>query len=176
METQLEIHPHSGGRSRIHIKLQLSPQELEDLQQSQASRHTDSESPFPIQTFSSPNPQIRSVQGLPIVNGEPQKCFFLTSARRVLLNRPIPGKTHLRMPIPSEIDLGYINPHETERLTNWWKKTRGEIAQQLQKSLYHTNTPTFTSETPQTILEQNNLNPIDPQENKGTRKRGLDVY
>jgi len=176
METQLEIRPHTGGRSQIVLQLKLSPEELEDLRSSQAPCHIDSETPFPIQTFSSPNPQIRAVQGLPTVNGEPQKCFFLASARRVLLNRSIPGKSHIRLPIPSEINLGYINPHESERLKKWWRDTRKFLTESLKKSVYQANTNTFVSEPSQKVSENNPLNPLNPQETKGTRKRGLDVY
>lgn len=177
METTLEILPHTKGRSLITLLINLSPDEMDALKKSGNASYTDSSLPFPCQMYASPDPSIKTIQGLPIVDGSPQRGYLLKNARSVLLNRPIPGRTLLRVLTPSTIELGYVSPMEVQRICTWWKTTSKEIAQSLQRNLYHhSEIATFAPEEKKDIVHQKTLNPINPLETKGSRKRGLDDF
>jgi hypothetical protein len=122
MKASIEIKPAKEGRSLVTIKTSLTKEERKQLPKGQKTTHQTTNLPIPCNFHTSPNPQIMTVQGEPLVNGTPEKCYVLKSNREVALNRPIPHKTPLKIHIPSKTILGYIETEKTEILMEWWKE------------------------------------------------------
>jgi hypothetical protein len=178
METKVDIQDHGCGRKKVSITIELSKEEMHELERKKCQRHVDSDLPIPCQFFQNEDPEVRIAQGVPIWNGNPYKSYFLKSARRVLMNRPTPGKTHLRIPVPGKFELGYINSQEEDKFIKWWQQTKVSIANQLKEKLFSVS-PTqaqFTPSAPRTVDETKvELNPLNPNEKGGLRKRCLDI-
>lgn len=179
MESELLIQPHSTGRSKVCLKILLSDEENSQLERKLAPRHVDSQSPIPCQFYQNVDPAIKTIQGVAEFEGKIYKCYFLSSARRVLLNRPIVGRTHIRLPLNGILNLGYINKTDAEKFGKWWEKTQGEIKEFLTQSLYNATNKTqgFEPLAPMVIAkDSSNLNPISPEEAKGLRRRALEDF
>jgi hypothetical protein len=179
METRLEIQDFGEGRKKVTICIDLSEEELKELERKNHARHADSELAIPCQFFQNENPEIKIAQGTPIWNSNPYKSYFLKTARRVLMNRGVPGKTLIRIPLPGKLELGYINKSEEEKLVKWWKETKKSITTQMQEKIYSISpeNKTFAPQTPRIVDESKvNLNPLNPNEKGGIRKRCLDIF
>jgi hypothetical protein len=179
MDTQLSIQDFSEGRKKISISISLSEDETKEMERKNCQRHIDSPCAFPTQTYQSPDPKIKTVVGIPKWNGTPYKTYFLQNARRVLLNRPIAGKTHTRIPFPGEFDLGFINPIDEDKIIKWWLQTKPHVINELKRLIFAVNAESseFKPSASKTIgAESVNLNPLNPAETGGVRKRCLDVY
>jgi hypothetical protein len=179
MDAKLTIEEHPEGRLRIGISINLSEKETELTKAMGALAHVDSPKPFPSQAYLCADPAMKMTLGTPKWNGVPQKSYFLPNARRVLLNRSIAGKTHLRIPIPGNLDLGFIPAGDETRITAWWKETKAAITEELQGRLYGVKAKGATTSTPVKTRELGgetiNLNPLDPSETNGVRRRCLDI-
>lgn len=179
METKLEIQDFSEGRQKVTISIELSKEEIKELDRKKHTRHADSELPIPCQFFQNENPEIKIAQGTPNWNSKPYKAYFLKIARRVLMNRAVPGKTLIRIPVPGVLELGYINKSEEEKLIRWWKETKKTITNQMQEKIYSISPENkeFKPQTPRVVDESKvNLNPLNPNEKGGLRKRCLDIF
>jgi hypothetical protein len=179
METRLEIQDHGKGRKKVSIIIELSGEEIEEIERKKPQRHVDSELPIPCHFFQSEDPEVRIAQGMPQWNGQPFKSYFLKTARRAVLNRGIPGKTLIRLPFPGEIQLGYINQNEEEKLIKWWLETKKSLITQMREKIYSVGKikEEFKPQEKRTIDQSSiNLNPLNPEEKGGMRKRCLDIY
>jgi hypothetical protein len=179
MDTRLEIQNFGEGRKKVTICIELSEEENRELDRKTQTKHADSELPIPCQFFQNENPEIKIAQGTPNWNSKPYKAYFLKTARRVLMNRGVPGKTLIRIPIPGILELGYINKSEEEKLIKWWKETKKSITNQMQEKIYAVSSQQkeFKPETPRVVDESKvNLNPLNPNEKGGVRKRCLDIF
>lgn len=179
METKLEIQNFGEGRKKVTICIDLSEEETKELERKNQARHADSELPIPCQFFQNENPEIKIAQGTPNWNSNPYKAYFLKTARRVLMNRGVPGKTLIRIPVPGVLELGYINSLEEEKLIKWWKETKKTITAQMKEKIYSVSEQNseFKAQTPRVVDESKvNLNPLNPNEKCGIRKRCLDVF
>lgn len=179
METKLEIQDYGEGRKKVTICIELSKEENHELDRKNLAKHADSETPIPCQFFQNENPEIKIAQGTPNWNSNPYKAYFLKTARRVLMNRAVPGKTLMRIPVPGTLELGYINKSEEEKLIKWWKETKKSITNQLQEKIYSVcaENKEFKAQTPRVVDESKvNLNPLNPNEKGGIRKRCLDIF
>lgn len=179
METKLEIQNFGEGRKKVTISIVLSQEELGELERKNHARHADGDLPIPCQFFQNENPEIKIAQGTPNWNGTPYKAYFLKTARRVLMNRGVPGKTLIRIPVPGILELGYINNSEEEKLIKWWKETKKSITSQMKEKIYSVATANneFKPQASRIVDESNvNLNPLNPNEKSGIRKRCLDIF
>lgn len=179
METELSIQPHTNGRSKVTLRVELNQEETLQMEKKMSARHADSSSPVPCLFYQETDPSVKTIKGIAEFNKKSYKCYFLISARRVLLNRPILGKTHMRIPLNGTLELGYINPQDEKRLGEWWKKTKEEIKKSLVEALYNSKSKdsSFAALDPISIAkEATALNPIDPNEVKGLRKRALEDF
>jgi hypothetical protein len=178
MDTKLEIQDFGEGRKKVTIAIELSDDEFKELERKNHPRHADSELPIPCQFFQNENPEIKIAQGVPIWNSSPYKAYFLKTARRVLMNRGVPGKTHIRIPVPGKLELGYINKSEEDKLVKWWLETKKTITQQMAEKIYsiRKENAEFLPQAPRIVDESKiNLNPLNPNEKGGVRKRCLDI-
>lgn len=177
MVSSITLHPTSG-RTKILLTLTLSADEIQAIEERALARHVDSTLPVPCQFYQDPNPAVRTIKGIPEFEGTQHKAFFLPKARTVMLNRPIPGKSHLRLTLPGTTDLGYINASDVERFRKWWDSTKEQIKDSLKERLFGVKAQ--KEETPIEVFnpvkleETHQLNPIDPDEVAGIRKRGFD--
>jgi hypothetical protein len=179
METRLEIQDHGKGRKKVTIVVELSEEESKELERKKAQRHIDSPTPIPCHFFQNEDPEIKIARGMPLWNSVPYKSYFLKTARRALLNRGIAGKTNLRIPFPGEFDLGYINPTEEEKLVKWWSQTKASAIEQMREKIYSIGKvkEEFKPSIKRTVDQESvNLNPLNPEEKGGMRKRCLDIY
>lgn len=175
METKLIVEK-TLGRTLIGISIYPNEQELERANETNIAS-AESQSPFPCQVFQEANPQVKTIKGLGTKDGEKIKIYYLSKARRVLLNRPLPGKTAVRVPF-GETTLGYINERELPSVATWWEKARKEMTQNLKERLYNISQTTFeTCPTKrEEIVESTGLNPLGQQNKQGVRKRTLDSW
>lgn len=179
MDTKLEIQDFSEGRKKVTICIELSEEETKELERKNHPRHADSELPIPCQFFQNENPEIKIAQGTPDWNSKPYKAYFLQTSRRVLMNRGVPGKTLIRIPVPGILELGYINTSEEEKLIKWWMETKKSITTQMKEKIYSLSPENkeFKPQTPRVVDESKiNLNPLNPNEKGGLRKRCLDIF
>jgi hypothetical protein len=179
METKLEIQDFGEGRKKVTIFIDLSKEELDELERKRHPKHADSNLPIPCQFFQNENPEIKIAQGIPTWNSQPYKAYFLQTARRVLMNRGVAGKTLIRIPVPGKLELGYINKSEEEKLISWWKETKKAISTQLKEKIYSVSeeAKAFKPQATRVVDESKiNLNPLNPNEKGGVRKRCLDIF
>lgn len=179
METRLEIQDYGAGRKKVSIKVDLSAEETQELERKRPQRHVDSELPMPCHFFQNEDPEVKIARGMPLWNNQPFKSYFLKTARRAVLNRGIPGKTLVRIPFPGEFELGYINPNEEDKLVKWWGETKKTLIDQMREKIYSVGKikDEFKPQEKRTIDQSSiNLNPLNPEEKGGMRKRCLDIY
>jgi len=179
METRLEIQDYGSGRKKVTVVVELSDEEKTELERKKAQRHIDSELPIPCHFFQTEDPEVKIARGMPLWNNVPYKSYFLKTARRALLNRGIAGKTHIRIPFPGEVELGYINPTEEEKLVKWWAETKKSAIDQMREKIYSVGKikEEFKPTEKRTVDQSSvNLNPLNPEEKGGMRKRCLDIY
>jgi hypothetical protein len=179
METRLEIQDFGRGRKKVTIIVGLSEEECKELERKKSQRHVDSETPIPCHFFQHEDPEIKIARGMPLWNTTPYKSYFLKTARRAVLNRGIAGKTLMRIPFPGEFELGYINPTEEEKLVKWWAETKKSIIDQMREKIYAVGKvkEEFKPSAKRTVDSSSvNLNPLNPEEKGGMRKRCLDIY
>jgi hypothetical protein len=177
METQFTLQPHENGRTRVVFEVTLSADEMSELERKKCARHVDSAKPVPCQFYQEADPMVRVVMGQPKVNSTPTKSYVLSGARSVTLNRPMPGKTLLRIMVPSQTDLGYINKVDEPALNRWWESTQAQLKQELGARLFATVIPT-NAPKPMASVEiktETKLNPLEPSE-AGVRRRSLEDY
>jgi len=177
MEAKLTIQDYGPGRKKTTISIQLSPDEGKEADQKGKSYHVDSPLPIPCTMFANEDPAVKLVAGIPRWNGTAYKAYFLQSARRVLLNRPMPGKTYLRIPLPGTLELGFINAQDENRLLKWWEKTKTTITESLRAQLFNIDPQTAYKPTEvRSVGTETQLNPLNPSETKGVRKRCIDEF
>jgi hypothetical protein len=179
MESRLEIQDYGSGRKKVTIVMTLSEEEKSELERKNSQRHIDSPNPIPCHFFQNEDPEIKIARGMPLWNNTPYKSYFLQTARRALLNRGIPGKTLLRIPFPGEVELGYINPNEETKLVKWWTETKKSAIDQMREKIYSVGKvkSEFKPSEKRTVDQSTvNLNPLNPDEKGGMRKRCLDIY
>lgn len=178
MKTKLTTVPHINGRTRIALEVELSEDEIEAAERRKCAMHFDSTDPVPCQFYQMPDPAINVVKGIPEYNGVPHKAYILGSARRVPLNRAIPRKTLLRIFVPGKLDLGYIQKNEVTLFENWWEKTAQALTTGLKSKFFEVNPEKaeIKEQTPKEKIQEAKLNPMDPTEKNGVRKRGMEIY
>lgn len=177
METKTLIQPYENGRTKVEIAIQLGEDEMKELDRKQCSRHLDVTKPIPCQFYQTANPAVRTIKGQPELNGQAIKAYVLPGARTVCLNRAIPGKTLLRITFPGRIMLGFANPQDIPRFKTWWKATEEQIKTDLKSRIFEVQTtvdikPLATEEKKSEVQ----LNPIDPAEQFGVRRRSLEEF
>jgi hypothetical protein len=179
MKSTLTIQSFKNGRSKIGIEIELDEAENALLNSKPVPKHVDSPKSVPCQFHENPDPKVRTVRGLPIYNGSPIKAYVLPNARKIPLNRPLVGKSLLRLFLPGTMDLGFVNEHELPKLEKWWGETRTHIADQLKERLFgianHVD-PEFVADVKVDLEQEHKLNPFDEREQSGIRKRSFDDF
>ena len=179
METKLLLEAFGNGRKKVSVSIELAPDEREALEKKTCPRHTDSKLPVPCAFYLSPDPAVKVCKGSPTWEGNPYKAYFLKSARLVPLNRSIPGKTMVRFPFPGTVELGHVNPQEEAKVIAWWKETKKSITEDLRQKIFSVGPekPEFVP-TGEKVVDATSvaLNPIDPKEKAGVRKRCLEEF
>jgi hypothetical protein len=179
METKLFLESFGQGRKKVCVSIELSPDETEALAKKICPRHTDSKLPVPCLFYLTPDPAVKVAKGSPTWEGTAYKAYFLQAARMVPLNRSLPGKTLVRFPFPGTIDFGHVNAGDEQRLLRWWQETKKTIAEDLREKIFSVGPAReqFTSSGEKTVDAASvTLNPLNPNEKAGVRKRSLDDF
>lgn len=159
------------------FEVKLSEDESAALETKRCARHVDSAKPIPCQIYQNADPGVRVVKGMPDVNGTPMKCYVLAGARSVALNRPMPGRTLVRISFPGKTELGFINTADEPAVKRWWDATEPHLKAELTEMLFATVT---RADAPRPMAEvetksEAKLNPMDPSE-AGVRRRSLEDF